>query len=55
MSQQAHKSGNTTSIDNEDPGNMTQPPNNSSPNSQISIIQLPADNLWTQEAMFILQ
>ena len=55
MSQQAHKSGNATPINNEGPGNVAQPPNNSSPNSQISIIQLPADNSWAQEAMFILQ
>ena len=38
ISQQAHKSGNTTPIDNEGPGNAAQSPNNSSPNSQISII-----------------
>ena len=38
MSQQAHKSGNITPIDNEGPGNMAQPSNNSNPNSQISMI-----------------
>ena len=46
MSQQAHDSGNATPIDNGGPGNMAQSPNNSSLNSQISMIQLPADNLW---------
>ena len=55
MSQQAHKSGNATSINNKDSGNVAQPPNNSSLNSQISMIQLPADNSWAQKVMFILQ
>ena len=45
MSQQAHKSGNATSIDNGGPGNVTQSSNNSSSNNQILMIQLPADNL----------
>ena len=55
ISQQAHESGNTTLINNEGPGNTAQPPNSSSLNSQILMIQLPADNLWAQEVMFILQ
>ena len=55
MSQQAHESGNTTPIDNGGPGNMAQPSNNNSLNSQILMIQPPADNLWAQGAMFILQ
>ena len=45
MSQQAHKSGNATPIDNEGQSNAAQPPNNSSLNNQILMIQLPADNL----------
>ena len=55
MSQQAHESGNATPIDNEGPGNVAQPPNNSSPNSQILMMQPPADNSWAQGVMFILQ
>ena len=55
MSQQAHESDNATLINNEGSGNMAQPPNNSSLNNQILMIQLPADNLWAQGVMFILQ
>ena len=44
MSQQAHKNSNITSIDNGGPGNVAQPSNNRSPNNQILMIQLPADN-----------
>ena len=39
MSQQAHESDNVTSIDNEGPNNTAQPPNNSSPNNQILMMQ----------------
>ena len=45
MSQQAHKSGNTTPINNEGPGNVAQPPNNNSLNNQISMMQSLTDNL----------
>ena len=55
MSQQAHKSGNATPIDNGGLGNVAQPPNNSSSNSQILMMQLPTNNSWAQEVMFILQ
>ena len=55
MSQQTYNSGNTTPIDNEGPGNVAQPSNNSSLNSQILMMQPPADNLWVQEVMFISQ
>ena len=45
MSQQAHKSGNVTPINNEGSGNVAQSLNSSSPNNQILMIQLPTDNL----------
>ena len=44
MSQQAHKSGNATSIDNKGSDNVIQSLNNSSLNNQILIMQLPTDN-----------
>ena len=47
INQQAHKSGNATSINNKGPGNVAQSSNNSSSNNWILMIQLPADNLWT--------
>ena len=44
MSQQAHKSDNATSINNEGPDNTAQPLINSNLNSQILMVQLSADN-----------
>ena len=45
ISQQAHKNGNITSINNEDLNNIAQPSINNSSNNQILIVQLSIDNL----------